>query len=248
MMILDRTGETREMNCGLEAQIVKYINNENIDVMFLKNKEIIKHVKYINFKKGAIKPKFYPMVYGVGYIGNSKARDYDGKLIKSYDIWTKILQRCYDEKSRWKYPNYSGCTVCNEWLNYTNFKKWYDDNYYEIKGQRMCVDKDILHKGNKIYSPEHCLIVPNNINVIFNVRKGNSSGFQGVSYIKNKNVYLARSPLGDGTQKCLGYFDNKEDAFESYRKAKEQFIKDMADKYVHEIPKKLYDAMYNYKI
>lgn len=78
-----------------------------------------------------------------------------------------MLERCYSARYQERKPTYKGCSVCDEWLNYQNFAKWYDDNYYEIKGEIMCLDKDILVKGNKIYSPENCVFVPNYINVLF---------------------------------------------------------------------------------
>ena len=86
-----------------------------------------------------------------------------------------MLRRCYDEKLHKKYPTYIDCKVCEEWLNFQNFAKWYYNNYYEIENEKICLDKDILHKGNKIYSPDNCVFVPNNINVLF-VKSDKSRG------------------------------------------------------------------------
>ena len=41
-----------------------------------------------------------------------------------YITWTHMLQRCYSEKSQLKHPTYKGCTVCDEWLIFSNFKTW----------------------------------------------------------------------------------------------------------------------------
>ena len=45
--------------------------------------------------------------------------------------------------------------------------EWIENNYYEVSGEKMCLDKDILCKGNKIYSRETCIFVPSRINTLF---------------------------------------------------------------------------------
>ena len=46
----------------------------------------------------------------------------------------------------------------------------------------------------------------------------------------------------------LGYFETPKEAFKSYKTFKEQYIKQVADEYKDKIPKKLYEAMYNWKV
>lgn len=83
------------------------------------------------------------------------------KLVFRTEIYTRkgedIINRCYNAKFREKQLQYTGCTVCEEWLNYSNFKVWYGQN--GIKGMALDLDKDILFKGNKVYSPETCCFV-----------------------------------------------------------------------------------------
>ena len=90
-----------------------------------------------------------------------------GKDKKSYQCWSNMLKRCYNKNVHNKQPTYKDCSVCNEWLCYANFEKWYDENYYEIEGERTELDKDILFKGNKVYSPITCIFVPQRINTLF---------------------------------------------------------------------------------
>ena len=82
------------------------------------------------------------MVYGIGHLGNTSSRN-NKKLKKSYEIWCKMLKRCYDPTSIDR-PTYKNCSVCDEWLYFENFEKWFDKNYYEIPNEKMCLDKDIL--------------------------------------------------------------------------------------------------------
>ena len=165
-----------------------------------------------------------------------------------------MLLRCYDEKYHEKYPTYKNCKVCEEWHNYTNFGDWFVDNYYEIEGQKMCLDKDILYKGNKVYSPNTCVFVPNNINVLF--VKGNKMRGDypiGVDYNKINGKFRVRCSIYDfkenkNKSKHLGYYNTPEDAFETYKQFKEQYIKEVADYYKNLIPRKLSDVLYNYKV
>lgn len=52
----DRTGETRIMNCGLRATIIRYSGIQDIDVEF-ETGEVKEHIWYGNFLKGALQPQ-----------------------------------------------------------------------------------------------------------------------------------------------------------------------------------------------
>lgn len=100
------------------------------------------------------------LVYGHGMNDLDGPVSKNGKLLKFYTTWHSMLCRCYSEKRLAKHRTYRGCTVCDEWLLLSNFKKWYDINYRE----GTALDKDILIPGNKIYCPEACRFVPQYIN------------------------------------------------------------------------------------
>lgn len=246
-----RLGEARMMNCGEIAFIVNYACYKDITVQFKKTGELIK-TTYQHFKDGEIKSHFTPSVCGVGIIGNEKTKDENGKIIKSYSVWKSMLMRCYSYREQKKCPTYKDCAVCEEWHNYSDFKKWFNDNYYEIEGEVMCLDKDILYKGNKIYSPNTCCFVPNNINVMFiKCNKARGKYPIGVCFDKNSNKFKAQCNTfynGKKQLKGLGYYNTIEDAFNAYKQSKEANIKQIADEYKYKIPNKLYEAMYNYKV
>ena len=46
----------------------------------------------------------------------------------------------------------------------------------------------------------------------------------------------------------LGYFETPKEAFQAYKVAKENYIKQVADEYKDKIPYRLYEAMYNYEV
>lgn len=183
-----------------------------------------------------------PTMCGVGYRGSENV----DCTSESYLKWHDMLVRCYNEKFHERQPQYKGCTVCEEWLNYSNFKVWYDRN--KIAGMSLDLDKDILFKGNKVYSPETVALVPHVINTLFLSRKEARGDYPiGVSYEKEKKKF--RACMGFmGEQIKLGTFDTAESAFARYKEYKEDFIQDLAKQYRYILPYKVYEAMMNWKI
>ena len=247
----DKLGETVLQNCGEIAFIVEYVNAHDITVQFKATGELVK-AEYNNFVKGNVKSHFTPTVYGIGITGLEPSRDETGEKLDSYVCWSSMLQRCYSAKFQEKKPTYIDCRVCDDWLYYPNFKKWYEENYYEVENKTAQLDKDIIIKGNKVYSPDTCIFVPNFINSLFTKRQNDRGAFPvGVYYKKANKKYVAQlSVFKDGkkTQKYLGWFDTVDEAFEVYKQAKEDYIKEIADECKDKIPAKLYEAMYAYEV
>lgn len=250
---IDRTGEKGINNFGSEMIIVEYKNRIDIDVYFPKYDWTVKGVRYDNFKKGSIKCPYEKRTYGIGYLGEGEYKAWENnKDTRVYKTWHSMIQRCYDEKFHEKYPTYIGCTVDKHWLNYQNFAKWYEENYYEIEGEIMNLDKDILVKHNKIYSPDTCIFVPQAINNLF-VKCDKSRGEYSIGVNPHGNKYRVRCRLinpktGKSKDKHLGLYDTQEKAFEIYKYYKEKNIKQIADYYFGRIPTKLYNALYEYEV
>lgn len=251
----DRIGETRLNNFGSQMVIVEYRNCIDIDVYFPKYDWIAKSIRYKNFKNGKVKCPYEPKVYNHGYIGEGKYRvSENGKATKCYVTWQSMLKRCYNKKYHKKEATYKNCEVAEEWLNFQNFAKWYYEKFYQIEGQRMDLDKDILNKGNKIYSDKTCVFVPNNINLLFTKSDKIRGKYPiGVCYHKRHKKFVAECRVYDYKENKkkkihLGYYDTPQEAFEVYKQFKEKHIKQVADYYKKNIPDKLYNAMYEYKV
>lgn len=244
-----REGQVFKLNCGWEIQIIEYISYTNITAKVLETGEIIKKLRYDHLKNGDVLPRTFPTVYGHGYLGIEERVDANSKC---YRTWNHMLERCFSNELKEKYPTYKDVTVCEEWLNYSNFKIWFDNNYYEIENETMALDKDILAKGNKIYSPYTCVFVPQKINTIFTKNNSNRGNYYiGVTYrpeINNSKPYCASCSDSKGKQVNLGYYKTPEEAFNVYKNNKEKYIKQVADEYKPYIPQKLYDAMYRYEV
>lgn len=239
----DRIGEVSHNSQGIKMTIIDYINHKNVVIEFEDGERAT--VQYGHFKRGSVKCKSQSRVFGVG---NSVGVDESLNKLPSYDCWYRMLRRCYDRSVHVNQPTYKDCEVSKEWLSFANFKKWYDDNYYEIDGKTSELDKDIICKNNKVYSAENCIFVPKIINAVFtksNKRRGDHP--IGVSFNKSKNKYEANIRI-NGVLKYLGAYNNPTDAFLAYKKYKENYIKYLADTYKDKIPAKLYKAMYDYTV
>lgn len=189
-------------------------------------------------------------VYDIGFIGKGKHRSkINGRDTKCYKTWSGVLERCYSKKLHEKHITYRECTVCEEWYDFQNFAEWYHKNYYEVQGERMHLDKDILIKGNKKYSPTTCVFVPQNINKIFTKRDSDRGKLPiGVRYKKVNRNYEVRCNNGKGKSIYLGVYNTPEEAFYKYKEYKERIIKKIADMYKDYIPQHLHDALYSYKV
>ena len=129
--------------------------------------------------------------------------------------------------------------MCDEWHNYQNFAKWFEENRYEVN-ERLHIDKDILFPRTNIYSPETCLLVPQTINMMF-MNKPNKRGLPN-GIVQYKSGYLAKY-----NHQQLGIYPTVELAYEAYSNEKEKAIKELAETYKNIIPKRVYDALYAYK-
>lgn len=241
----DRLGERRRNNQGELMEIIEYISSRDLTVRFI-GTNTTKKCAYKEFKNGHVRDNFYPSVCGVGYIGDTSITMGNRQVKQSYKVWSGMLLRCYSNKHRNNNPSYVDCWVCKEWLCYANFEKWYDDNYYEICEEKMQLDKDILVKGNKIYSPQTCVFVPQRINALFTKHDAGRGKYPiGVHYSRANKKFEATP---SGKHKWLGYYDSVEDAFRAYKKCKEEHIKEVANEYKDFIPKTLYDALCGYEV
>lgn len=242
--IKDRVGEKHLNNQGCEFEIIEYFNCNNCTVQF-EDGYISKNVHYSNIKRGSVKNLYHREVCGIGYIGEGiyKCR-YKKELAKEYRTWADMLKRCYDRKELEKHPSYKDVIVCEEWHNFQNFAKWFEENYNPETMDGWHLDKDILVKGNKIYSPETCTFVPHEISMLFRKIKGNKYPTNISKKGKNFQVQLRKS----NSNHYVGCFDSIEKAFQNSKIAKENHIKEMADKWCAKITKVCYQALYNYQV
>ena len=146
-------------------------------------------------------------------------------------------------------PTYQGCYVCSEWLVFSNFEKWFKENYkdgYEL-------DKDLLSgKENKVYSPETCCFLPPRINKLLLTNKGRRRNIIGSCKKGDKweSFFSALNKDGKKTRVHIGYFDSPQESFAAYKQEKEAYIKQLAQEYYdnNEITERVYKALMNYEV
>lgn len=199
--------------------------------------------------KGKSNIKNKKLVCGVGINDYDVAVYTNEEVVKeAYKHWHAIILRCYSKNCSTKYPSYIGCTVCDKWLRFSNFFEWFKKQWSSSK-KNYHVDKDILFKGNKVYSPETCCFVPPYINQLLEKCKGRRGNLPiGVFYDKQRDKYGAA--LSENKNTIQKRFETIKDAFSFYKKAKEAYIKEVAQKYYdkREITKRVYDALMKYEV
>ena len=124
-------------------------------------------------------------------------------------------------------------------------------NFDKLFKQGWSLDKDILVKGNKIYSPDTCCIVPNEINQLFIYQKSNRGSLPiGVIFNTRDRSFKAQlnKRLTGGKQRLSKYFKTAEEAFLFYKEAKESYIKDVANMYKDRLDSRCYEAMVNWVV
>jgi hypothetical protein len=231
--------------------IIEYKSFDDITVEFDDGHKTKVKTSYQYFKNGTTTSPYDKTIFGVGYLGKGKYTSgtaYDKDI--AYECWRHMMNRCYNETIRYKHPTYKECYVCDEWHNFQNFAEWYYENYYQVDDEEMNLDKDILHKGNKIYSPETCIFVPKDINTLFIKSNAIRGEYPiGVCYHVQRNRLIAQCATSRHHKRKnnhLGLFDDPIEAFKAYKKFKEEYIKQLADEYKSQIPQRLYEAMYSW--
>ena len=243
-------GKVFETNSSGELIIVNYKNRKQVLIRFLNTGYEV----WCDLDKillGKVKDKLSPTVYGVGIVGEHQIRS-GGKIIRDYLLWANMLKRCYDTSSLKTRPSYEHCRVSNSFVYFEMFKLWYGRqvgaNSIDHTGKYFCLDKDIIVKGNKIYSPETCCFVPNEINaLVLNHGKGRGKQPVGVSYHKATGKFVANmNYFGDSLH--LGSFKTPEEAFQAYKQAKESHIKVVANKWKDDIDSRAYESLMNWEV
>lgn len=165
---------------------------------------------------------------------------------KPYSTWKNMLRRCYSHYD-YNQASYEGCSVTPEWLLYSTFKQWFDENYVE----GYALDKDIIKKNNLLYSPETCCFVPQEINNLFIKRKRDRGALPiGIVLIPRNRYKKYQVQVSGRTPYSVGYFYTIEEAFKAYKMEKEKIIKERATQYFQEgkITQRVYQALMEYQV
>lgn len=241
---MSRIGEKYLTKEGYSIEIVEKLDKSKYTIKFNDNNYLVKNLFFSKIKNGSIPNPEHKTVFGVGFIGIGRfSTSFNKKPLKIYQAWHSIMRRSYSDVFHKNNPSYINCSVDPCWHNFQNFAQWYEKNYIK----EFELDKDILIKGNKIYGPDTCCFIPKEINMLFTLRSNNRGNcLLGVKLQKSgryRSVISINSEIVN-----LGTFDTELEAFNVYKKRKEEIITLLAFKYKKQLTNSTFTALLNYKI
>lgn len=233
-----KVGDTYSVNDG-NIEVLRIERWDKITIRFL-DTQYIRLTTSSEINRGEVKDRMKPSVYGIGYLGDTPTK-VDGKHTIEYLTWQKMLGRCYSTKKSVNKPSYAGCTVSDNFKYLVYFQKWCQSQVgFNTDGFEL--DKDLLIKGNKVYSESTCVFLPSEINkALTKSDKTRGSCVIGVSKVGDK----FSSRIGN---KYLGLFDTEIEAFNAYKEAKESYLKGLAEKWKDKIDIRAYNVLMNYQV
>ena len=243
----DCVGKVCKSKSSGDFKILKYNDTANVEIQFLKT-DYETTVELGNIKKGEVKDPHSPSVYGVGIVGTKYQSTINGVQTKEYELWKSMLRRCYSDNFKKKHPTYEGCEVSDKFKSYEYFYEWCHEQI-GFDNEDWHLDKDLLVKGNKVYSEYTCVFLPKEINSLL-TKSDNIRGKHliGVNWHKTNKAFVAQVRKNKGKQEHLGYFNTELEAFNAYKIAKESFIKEQANKWKGKIDIRAYNALMNYTV
>ena len=243
----DCVGKVCKSKSSGDFKIVKYNNARDVQIQFL-NTGYEATVELGVIRKGEVKDPYSPSVFGVGLLGTKYPSTINGRNTKEYEIWCSMLKRCYNDTYQKKNPTYIGCKVSDKFKIYEYFYDWCN-RQIGFSNKDWQLDKDLLAKGNKIYSESTCVFIPREINSLL-VKSTASRGKHliGVCWCKRDKAFIARVRKNKGRSEHLGLFNTELEAFNTYKQAKESFIKEQAEKWKGKIDERAYAALINYTV
>ena len=196
----------KSLNSG-DFKVVKYNDAHNVEIQFVTT-GFEMTVELGNIRNGKVKDPYIPSVFGVGVVGTKYPSEVNRVKTKEYVLWTHMLQRCYSDFFKKKYPTYEGCEVSDKFKSYEYFYEWCHKQV-GFGNQDWHLDKDLLTKGNKVYSENTCVFLPQEINLLL-VKREALRGVHliGVHWCNTKKAFVAQVNKNKGRSEWLGVFQN----------------------------------------
>ena len=243
----DCVGKVCKSKLSGDFKIVKYNDNKNVEIQFV-NTGYEAVVELGSIKNGNVKDPYSPSVCGVGILGAKYPISEGGALTREYKLWQSMLVRCYSDAYKKQHPTYEGCEVSDNFKSYEYFYEWCHKQI-GFGNEGWHLDKDLLIKGNKVYSENVCVFIPKDINLLLTKSTASRGEYLvGVCWCKTSKAFIAQVGKNKGKQEHLGYFATEIEAFNAYKVAKESFIKEQADKWKDKIDPRAYNALMNYEV
>ena len=243
----DCVGKICKSKLSGDFKILKYNDKTNVEIQFLKT-GFGTVARLGNIKNGEVKDPYVPSVFGIGVLGAKYPTRINSVKTKQYGLWVNMLKRCYSDTYKKKHPTYEYCTVSENFKHYEYFYEWCNKQI-GFGNEGWHLDKDLLVKGNKVYSESACVFIPAEINtVLIKCDKIRGKHLIGVYYHKRDKAFMAQVSKNKGGSEYLGSFNTELEAFNAYKAAKEAFVKEQASKWKEQIDERAYEALMNYQV
>ncbi len=192
------------------------------------------------------------LIYGIGINNGKYLAKRDKRHLKEYSLWCSMLSRC-SPKMWLTRLSYTDTTCSENFKDYSYFYEWCQEQAgfksTDENGISWHLDKDLLIKGNKLYSENTCVFIPSKINNLLTKREYSRGNHPiGVYLDKRNSRFMTRCSNGTGKDIYLGSFKCPVEAFKTYKTFKENYIKQIAEQYKLQIDSRAYDALINYKV
>ena len=166
----------------------------------------------------------------------------DGKRVMCpyYNTWRHMIVRCYmdDTKRRPGFETpYIGCSVVEEWHKFSVFKSWMETQDWRNK----CLDKDLKVYGNKVYGPDTCIFITQDLNKLISEGRASSYGLKKGLTIDHGKYRARIRKYGKLYQ--IGNFDNEDDAHAAWVTARKEYLQEVAENSNPEIKKMILNHM-----
>lgn len=208
---------------GNVATVVGYENSNKVSVIFAPDLHIHDFTAQ-NLRDGKFFDRYEPSVMGVGFVGIGSYTMKTHPIVDS--AWRAMLKRCYSDEVQKVSKSYRGCSVHPDWHNFQVFAEWYTKQ--EGYGLGFDLDKDLIVKGNKVYSEWTCCLLPREINSLLQLKESDRQLPYGISVKRGK--YEVRAKLG-GKTVWLGSFSYIGDAEDRYIQSKREYCKKLIEKW-----------------
>lgn len=227
--------------CG-EVEILKYEGANKVLVRFEDGQE--RYFQLRKILKGNIRNPYHPhyKLLGVG-VCDISTKGFE----KEYSAWSNLIRRTSGMVKTTAYVN---ATCSDDWKVFSSFLRDLKlmKGYSTFLNNDWALDKDLIVFGNKHYSKDTCVLVPREINNLLVRKESSNIGCKvGVHWSSKKEMYVAQ--LSVKTRRLyIGAFRNEEEAFQAYKKAKETYIKEVAEKWKVEIDDRVYNTLMSWEL
>jgi len=152
------------------------------------------------------------VIYGIGITDVT----YIVNKCPYYIKWQQVVRRCVSHEYKSKRPNVYA-ELCDDWNYFSKFKDWMSKQQWANKE----IDKDLLVRGNRKYSPETCIFVEPRVNSFINDTRSKLTNLpKGCSKQANGKIIVQVRDWESGKRLYVGTFANVELAQVAWLQAK----------------------------